>query len=393
MKKYILIILLSLSFQDYAQIVKVGDSVPDFTFEKVVNHSKPTLNLREAKGKILIIEFWGTWCGPCIPHLEHLDGLQKKFKDDIVVVGISDDTEERLNKFLLKRPVGLPLVADPFDKKSKFFKIEGVPITYVIDKSSKILAITSPNEITEESLKKLIENKPIDFKYNAGKSFTNADPFGVDLKTTYSFTIKPAIDTIPGTIFKTHIQGVFSGRRLSFINVTPNFFIEKAFQKTSYQTLVLTDKSKFEYRPENIFSYDIIVPEDEKDNLYLITQEEIRKRLKYKIYLEQRNTNVYILKNISENIILKPSQRSQEQSFTYGKRPRISAEGSELSSLKEFLEDQVHALIIDETGLKGKYDYTIDFQNQPELLEELKKIGLTLEKATRMIEVLVIADK
>jgi thiol-disulfide isomerase/thioredoxin len=294
MKKYIFIFLLFISFQVHAQIVKIGDSVPDYTFEKVVNHSKSTLNLRETKGKILIIEFWGTWCGPCIPALEHLDELQKKFKNDVAVVGISDDTEERLNKFLLKRPVAIPLVSDTFDKKSTFFKIEGVPITYVVDRTNKILAITSPSEITEESLKKLIENKNVDFKYNTGKSFSNADPFGVDLKTIYSFTIKPAIDTIPGTIFKTHNQGVFNGRRLSFINVTPKFFIEKIFQKTSYQTLVLADKSKFKFQPENIFSYDIIVPEDDKDNLYVIAQEEIKRRLNYKVYVEQRNTDVYI---------------------------------------------------------------------------------------------------
>jgi uncharacterized protein (TIGR03435 family) len=393
MKKYISIFLLFISFQVHAQIVKIGDSVPDYTFEKVVNHSKSTLNLRETKGKILIIEFWGTWCGPCIPALEHLDELQKKFKNDVAVVGISDDTEERLNKFLLKRPVAIPLVSDTFDKKSTFFKIEGVPITYVVDRTNKILAITSPSEITEESLKKLIENKNVDFKYNTGKSFSNADPFGVDLKTIYSFTIKPAIDTIPGTIFKTHNQGVFNGRRLSFINVTPKFFIEKIFQKTSYQTLVLADKSKFKFQPENIFSYDIIVPEDDKDNLYVIAQEEIKRRLNYKVYVEQRNTDVYILKNISEKNILKPSQLSPNMSFTYGKKPRISAEGSELSSLREFLEDQVRTVIIDETGLKGKYDYTIDFQNKTELLEELKKVGLTLEKANRSVEMLIIADK
>jgi peroxiredoxin len=392
MKKSILIIALFLSFQINAQTVKIGDSVPDYQFEKVVNSSKSTFNLREAKGKILIIEFWGTWCGPCIPALEHLDELQKKFKDDVVVVGISDDTEERLNKFLLKRPVGLPLVADPMNKSLKFFNVKAVPQTFVANRNGEIIAITHPEEITENKLKDLILGKKVELKTSISIGNSDIDYFNADQKTIFSFAIKPMIDSVRTTISKPG-RNVFQNRRYSLINGTTDQFLRAIFQKTNTRVSILTDKKQFEFKPENRYCFDIIVPEEDKADFYKIAQEEAKRRLKYKIYTEEKIVDVYVLRKNSDNDILKPSLLEPQSSFSFDKRTRLSVNGNKITTLSDFLEDSFNKPIIDETGLKDKYDYTIDFQNKTELLEELKKIGLTLEKANRSIEMLVIADK
>jgi peroxiredoxin len=385
-------VLLFISSSSFSQIVKIGDAVPDYQFEKVLNYSKPSINLREAKGKILIIEFWGTWCGPCIPALEHLNELQKKFKEDIMVVGISDDTEERLNKFLSKRPVTVPLVSDPMNKSAKFFKIPSVPMTFIVDKMGKIIAITHPDEITEAKVKDLIADKKVELQVNDGRIFSDADPFGVDLKTIFSFIAKPMIDTIPGSALKVG-KGIFEKRRLSTINMTTDFFIKKIFQKTNTSTLILTDKKQFEFKPENRFCYDIIVPEEDKESFYKIAQDEVSRRLKYKIYTEEKITEVFVLRKTSESNVLKPSQIKYKPTYSYGKRTRLNVDGGEIKDLIEFLEQELKKPIIDETGLKEKYDYTVDWASMDELMKELQNIGLTLEKTQRPIEMLVITDK
>jgi thiol-disulfide isomerase/thioredoxin len=396
MKKYILISLLSFSFKSNAQIVKVGDLLPDYQFEKVINYSKSTLNLRETKDKILIVEFWGTWCGPCIPALEHLDELQKKFKNDVIVVGISDDTEERLNKFLLKRPVGIPLVSDPMNKSYKFFKVPAVPRTFISNRKGEIVSITHPSEITEESIKQLILGQKVQFKQEEDKNrnIGKQDYFGADLKTDFAFTMKPMIDTMPTMILQKWGNHLFEGRRLSFINVTTDFFIRNIFQKSNPETLILTDKKQFEFKPENRFCFDIIVSEEDKSKFYSIAQDEIQRRLKYKIYTEKRETEVYILKKDSDSINLKISNLPPRRSSSSEKRRRISVEGKGIDELVDFLNEQYgNSITVDETGLKDKYDYSLDWQKRTELLEELKKIGLTLEKANRPVEMLIIADK
>jgi thiol-disulfide isomerase/thioredoxin len=390
-----IIAFLLISSTSFSQIVKIGDAVPDYQFEKVLNYSKPNINLREAKGKILIIEFWGTWCGPCIPALEHLNELQQKFKEDILVVGISDDTEERLNNFLLKRPVTIPLVADPMNKKDKFFKIPSVPMTFVTDKTGKVIAITHPNELTESKIKDLIANKKVELQTNMGKIFSENDPFGVDLKTIFSFIAKPMIDTIPTSAILLG-SGVFEKRRLSTINMTTDFFIKKVFQKSDAKTIYLTDKKQFAFKPENRFSYDIIVSEEEKADFYKIAQQEISRRLKYKIYTEEKIVDVFVLKQIEGNNILKPSQSPYKIAFPSDyKRFRFSMQGSEMKIFVDELEEIFSIPIVDETGLKDKYDLTVDWAmgNKEERIKELQNIGLILEKTQRPVEMLVIADK
>jgi uncharacterized protein (TIGR03435 family) len=386
------IAFLLISSTSFSQIVKMGDAVPDYQFEKVLNYSKPSINLREAKGKILIIEFWGTWCGPCIPALEHLNELQQKFKEDILVVGISDDTEERLNKFLLKRPVTIPLVADPMNKSAKYFQVKAYPQTFVADKNGKIIAITHPSEITEQRVKDLILGKKIELKNSITEAGSEIDYFNADQKTIFSFAIKPMIDSLRGTI-SMQGKGVFQNRRYSLINGTAIQFLKTIFQKTDTRISILADKKQFEFKPENRFCFDIIVPEEDKADFYKIAQEEVKRRFKYKIYTEEKITDVFVLRKIEGNTVLKPSILEPQSSFSYGKRTRLSVNGNKMTALLDFLEDNLRKPIIDETGLTDKYDYTIDWANKEELMKELQSIGLTLEKTQRPVEMLVIADK
>jgi peroxiredoxin len=389
-----IVAFLLISSTSFSQIVKMGDAVPDYQFEKVLNYSKSTINLREAKGKILIIEFWGTWCGPCIPYLEHLNELQQKFKEEILVVGISDDTEERLNKFLLKRPVTIPLVADPMNKSAKYFQVKAFPQTFVADKNGEIIAITHPSEITEEKIKDLVVGKKVEIATHISISEPSIDYFNADPKTIFSFAIKPMIDSVRGNISKKG-NDIFQDRRYSLINGTTDQFIREIFQRTYSRTLILVDKKQFEFKPENRFCFDIIVPEEDKADFYKIAQEEVKRRFKYKIYTEEKMVDVFVLKKIEGSTVLKPSQLEQNESFETGKRFRYSMQGCKMIKFTSFFEDTFNIPVIDETGLKDKYDLTVDWAmgNKEERTKELQNIGLTLEKTQRPVEMLVIADK
>ncbi|GLU53415.1 TlpA family protein disulfide reductase [Dyadobacter frigoris] len=93
----------------YGQSPKIGDKLPYFTLDRVINSKQNIIKAEDLRGKIAIIEFWGTWCAPCIPAMTHLDVLQKHFSNDLVVIAVSDDSKERLQKFLTKNPISIPL--------------------------------------------------------------------------------------------------------------------------------------------------------------------------------------------------------------------------------------------------------------------------------------------
>src|SRR5580700_3646190 len=70
----------------YADDIR-GKKAPDFFVEKWLT-AEP-----DRKGKVVLIDFWATWCGPCRKAIPELSAFQEKFKDDLVVIGVSDETE------------------------------------------------------------------------------------------------------------------------------------------------------------------------------------------------------------------------------------------------------------------------------------------------------------
>ncbi|MCD8540458.1 MAG: TlpA family protein disulfide reductase [Leadbetterella sp.] len=91
-----------------AQVLKVGDSIPpelwDLTLP-VVNHpeGKETVTLREHKDKLIILDFWATWCVPCIKSLNKLDNLQKEFGEQLAIVPVTRETSEIALKMIQKK--------------------------------------------------------------------------------------------------------------------------------------------------------------------------------------------------------------------------------------------------------------------------------------------------
>jgi len=80
-----------------AQSLKVGDTVSDFELEEL--SSAQIIPSSDLEGKILLIDFWATWCAPCITGMPHLEELQKEFPDELKVVAISYENPARLKSY------------------------------------------------------------------------------------------------------------------------------------------------------------------------------------------------------------------------------------------------------------------------------------------------------
>jgi peroxiredoxin len=132
-----LVVLLSalLFAEEVGPVAKVG---PDFTL-KDVKTGKP-VSLSDFKGKVVIVDFWATWCGPCCKAMKFYEELfREKRKDGLVVLAISiDQREEKLSNFLKKRPVSFPVLYDPEKTLMEKYGVLRIPTTFIIDKNGKI---------------------------------------------------------------------------------------------------------------------------------------------------------------------------------------------------------------------------------------------------------------
>lgn len=130
-----LVWIVSGTFED--KITNAGDMAPDF---KVVDDKGRTLTRSDFGGKLLVLNFWASWCAPCVEEVPSLEAFQRTLRDKgVVVVGISLDTnEKRYQQFLKRFPVSFSTVRDPKADVSSSYGTFQIPETYIIDSAGKV---------------------------------------------------------------------------------------------------------------------------------------------------------------------------------------------------------------------------------------------------------------
>ena len=114
----------------------INNQAPDFT----VHDSDRTVAFRDFKGKPLVLNFWATWCPPCIEEMPSLIQLQRRVAPRIAVLAISiDEDEQQYHQFLKKYGIDPQMtVRDPAQKTSTLYGTTGWPETFIIDASGTI---------------------------------------------------------------------------------------------------------------------------------------------------------------------------------------------------------------------------------------------------------------
>lgn len=114
---------------------------PDFTGKDASGRS---VNLSEFRGKVVLLNFWATWCGPCKVEIPMLNGLQQKYRDrNFTVLGVSleDDGWNAVKPYLLTTHVNYPVLVGSEDVATRYHGLDSIPMTFLIDQSGRIAAV------------------------------------------------------------------------------------------------------------------------------------------------------------------------------------------------------------------------------------------------------------
>jgi peroxiredoxin len=97
--------------------------------------------LSELRGKVVVVNFWATWCPPCRKEMPDLEALYNRFKGEgFVVLAVSDEDAAKVRPFIAERQVTYPILLDPGRKVNDLFQVEGIPKTFVYDRDGKLVA-------------------------------------------------------------------------------------------------------------------------------------------------------------------------------------------------------------------------------------------------------------
>jgi uncharacterized protein (TIGR03435 family) len=369
MKRLTLLALLSLVPALLHAAPTIGDVPPTIHFDRLFPE-QPAANASFAAlaGRVVVLEFWATWCGSCVSAIPHLNELAEQFKDrPVVFLSVTDEEPTVVGAFLKKRPIsGLVGVAHTQSALS-LYDARGVPETFLIDAKGKIAGSIDPETLSASLLEGLIAGRPlpvVDLKIESHRG--NTLIFGARFahnRIAASETLRAIVQDLWGFQISHRISGeplndpAIYDISLSLPGATPADFRSWAGDVISSAFHIKVDRETLE-----------------KD-VWILAKTDVKPPA-----LKPAGT-ITDLNNMGWYPAIPPATGGS-----------LKLAYCPVSIIAGMLEGAVKRPVVDETGITGKYDIQLSYDKpDPEgAIEAIEKAGFKLEPARRMIDYLVV---
>ncbi|WP_345949166.1 TlpA disulfide reductase family protein [Mucilaginibacter sp. PAMB04274] len=440
--KYIVLAVLCLNFSVWAQVnqavgtagrgIRIGQPVPDITLTGLIHykdrtgHPAGTAKLADFKGKLLILDFWATWCSPCIAMIPRMDSLQKRFDGQLQFLSVTYQSANEVNAFMAKftrqqhRTYDIPeLVGDK--ALNNLFPHSSLPHFVWIDPDGIVRAITDQNAVNMKNINNLLLHQDIKAPVKQDVALLPYD------RTKPLFTHQnSAFDST--LIFRSSLTGCVEGlrsgyhydldqpgksRRITTRNVPLMALFSNAYAG-QYRTLgnhkILLDvqdttalnssQTGAAYHQwlfaGHGYCYELIVPPRLAPDIFSIMQSDLSRLFpQYKARVELLDRDCWVLTRTAATDKLK----------TTGSKPHIQVDrfGFQMSNatldylivqLDSFYLSNTPYPVVDGTGYTGKVDLSLDANlgSIESLNQALEKYDLKFVLKKAPIEMLHISD-
>ena len=424
-----------LQAQQYDQIksLTVGDTIPDIVLRNLLHYKTPTARLSDYKGKVIVLDFWATWCGPCVGSMPKLDSLQKRFPRDLKIFLVSNEPAGTVGRFLDRRKdVNLPAIAQ--DTILHYtFRHKTIPHTIIINKQGKIVSVSNPIYLTPGVMEDVIAGRRIAVpQKNDMLSFNREQPImiagngGEDNDIVYRSLVSHHINGIPSSAFMTTLDSNRAGFSCRNLAIPDLYMI--AIQKPvmwSYTRLVfenVKDTTRYtrdivhaskvyldEWAKKNTYCYDLITaPIVSKSQRLMMMKQTLDNAFKgmynMEASMEQRTIPCLIITQRSTGIDRRLVSKYRYDRTLQGSLMDTGGQiyrNISVTELTQALERIVLMPFVDETDYKGKIDLSIaqsiishtrNTRQIDSLKAFLNQYGLDVSPGWRQLEALVIRE-
>ena len=130
---------------------KLGTERPELSFRLLSGGPDP--NWQTLEGQVVVMDFWATWCAPCIDSIPHLNELHTKFeKEKVRFFSVTYEPAPHVREFLKEHPMATEVAIDDSLNTFKTFRAWGIPTIFIFDSKGKLVATVHPNNLTPEVL-------------------------------------------------------------------------------------------------------------------------------------------------------------------------------------------------------------------------------------------------
>ncbi|OFX61124.1 MAG: hypothetical protein A2066_12545 [Bacteroidetes bacterium GWB2_41_8] len=402
--------------QDKIAPLKIGDPVPDIYLENIVNYHGKTARFSDFKGKLLILDFWATWCRPCVEAIPRFEQLQREFSDQLQIMMVTSLPTSSIVKFFSERKISLPSVTGD-QKLSKLFPHKYVPHEVWIQ-HGKVVAITGEAEVTATNIKTLLtEKQPVMPEKKSNFDYDLTQPL------LFNGNGGQATDLLYHSVFTGYLDGIGGGGvytdsmsrfKIRALNGTVLQFYQMAMRFTGTRELSRNNRCIPEFDMQEVlpptdvpaydaaardfyYCYELIVPMELKDQAGELMLEDLNRFFGTLYHLrgiiEKRTVKCWALRKteaFKELVSPYPTPEviSEDPNLlVYRKQPF-----SKFYQILAGLYRNAPFPVIDQTGITSEIDITFPIGEKDirKFSDSLESYGLHLVQDTCRIDMLVI---
>ncbi|SEI46284.1 soil-associated protein, TIGR03435 family [Dyadobacter koreensis] len=415
--------------QSAATVPIIGQKVPDVDLGQVLRFKDGKAKLSDFQGKLLILDFWATWCKPCVMMIPRMDSLEKQFEGKVQFLPVSYQTAEQIAVFRQKlarrngmRIQGPEVVGDTLLKL--LFPHSGVPHYVWIDQEGVLRAVTGLEEITAAKIQQVLSSLSAFLPEKKDEPRLSYDPHTTPLFEFIGQQKLPAFGEvnyhalltgyIPGmqsrtSFLKPRVKG--QNWRLTYCNENLRSMYGYAYGRArrffsdNSISIEVRDSSQFfhmgktarEWMPQHSYCYELVVPAQLADSGFAMVQKDLRRLFpQYEARVEKRKMKVLALVRTSASDKIK--SRSEQRKVSYDgfsyQAQRTTMENF-LVGLNGIYMNSSPMPIADHTGYQGEIDLALDvkFSDLEDVNRGLSRYDLRLIETVDSVEILVIKDR
>jgi len=432
-------LILPLPFKGYSQQnikeLKVGDKIPNIELDSAISSKKISIkNLYT--NKLLIINFWATWCVPCVAELRLLDSLKTKYSQSLNVLSVTDDHLKLVKDFLTKHteiePDKLFITSDS-KKLIRYFPHRSIPHNIWVDSTGTIIAITDNVDLNERNVKQYLAGKMPQVMIKHDKqNFSWLKPLHVeDSLLTYRSIITRYNPELNSGVVSNHfyskrmlawniplvdlfwlaytkqLSGITNWNMIEIhTNDSLKFYNPKAvpvsFKKSNYYDSNKTYKEQYRlFSFDHDYCYELLLPESvDNESFSRFVFQDLERFFHTQATIENRNVNCRIVQ-LTKSSVLKNAHRSTEKPVFQRLSDRIITKNVKLDDFLLCLNDEFNKTglpFINNTGIDYGLDLIVDLPKEKITIEQIlkqlsEKYGLNFEKvAFHEYPILVLRD-
>lgn len=411
-----------------SQELKIGDQLPTTVFKEVWNHSSDQVDLKDYRGKYVILDFWGTRCAPCLEGFVFVQEIQDAFQDDIQFLAVNKGLDvDSVDRFFKQRKhittAKIPYITNDTLLNS-YFPHQGMPFYVILDREGNLLKTVDRLNKDKGTFEKLLRNDLSGFEREVKKNY---------IPTLF----ESKWDSLP--IFSSYIfnNTISSGARIVIKNMhgkefsetgTISFLYQRAYENY-YPTvdvflpgrliLEVSAQSKY-FKPENltnindakwvdknIYTYVSRMPHSDIRDPKQLMREDLERYFGLKVSVEKRLVPHLVLRRNERQFQLKTRGGKSENSFMMTEtrsatlsewRKLVNQPFASLSDyFKTISEYKFKTPFLDLTGIKDYIDFKIkgnvlDNISIADMQSVLEPAGLALTEEMVEIDVLILKE-